>query len=146
MLHSTTRGVARVERVEADPEPVHDAGTEALDDDVGTVDEPEKRLVPQGVLEVDGQRALVAVHGMEHRRVLVDERRHPAHVVATGGVLDLDDVGAEVRQEHRAERSRQQSGEVEDSHVVECRHGRASVAIVRLAHLAAIPVLDSSEG
>lgn len=118
-----------VQGAEADPEAIHDPRPEALHDHVRAVDEMEKYLTSQGVLEIDRQRPLVAVDGVEHRGAALDEGRHPAHVVAAGGVLDLDDVGAEIRQQHRAERPWKQPAEVEDSHIVECRHGRASVAI-----------------
>ena len=117
------------EHLEADAETVHHPRPEALNNNIGGGREAEKRLTPQRILEVDRQRALVAVERMEHGRVLVDERRHPAHVVAAGGVLDLDDIGAEIREQQRAERPRKQPGQVEDSNVVECQHGRASVAI-----------------
>ena len=40
--------VARVQRVEADAEPVGDAGSERLDEHVGVVDEPVERLEALG--------------------------------------------------------------------------------------------------
>ena len=113
----------------ADAEAVHHAGAEALHDHVGSRRQAEKRLTSQGILEVQGERALVPIDRVEHRGVLVDERRHPAHVVAASRVLDLDHIRAEVREQQGAERSGKQSREIEDSNVVECRHGRASVAI-----------------
>ena len=97
-------GLDRVQRCHPGAKTIHHAGTEALHDHIGSGGEAEKRLTPHGILEIDCQRALVAVEWMEHRRVLVDKRWHPAHVVAAGSVFDLDDIGAEVRKEHGAER------------------------------------------
>ena len=119
------------QRGKPDAESIHHSRSEALDDHVGGRGKAEKCLTPHGILEIDRERALVAVERVEHRRVLIHERRHPAQVVTAGGVLDLDDVGAEVGQEHSAEWPREQPGQIEDSNVVECRHGRASVSITR---------------
>ena len=61
-------------------------------------------------------------------RALLDERRPPgARVVAAVGALDLDHVGAEVAEAHRAQRSGEHPREVGDEDPIErgCGHGRA---------------------
>src|SRR5262249_35898069 len=52
--------------------------------------------------------------------------RSPPNVVPHAGVLDLDDVGAEVGEEQRAEAARQQAAEVEDADAVERELARAA--------------------
>ena len=46
-------GIHLSERCIADAETVHHAGAEALDDHIGRGREAEKRLTPQGILEID---------------------------------------------------------------------------------------------
>jgi hypothetical protein len=94
-------GVDLPQRLVAGAEPVHHARAEGLEQHVGVADEPQEHVAPLLGLQVDADRALVAVEREEQRRgggavgALV-ERRRPADVVAHPGVLDLDDVGAEV--------------------------------------------------
>ena len=108
----------------ADPQPLHHAGAEALEQHVGLAHEPQQHLAPRVGLQVDADRALVAVERQEQRaarallRPLV-ARRRPAHVVAEPRVLDLQHVGAEVGQQPRAEAARQQPREVEHADALE---------------------------
>ena len=79
---------------------------------------------PPSVLRFEADRALAAVEREEQRRLrrvlgALVVRRRPAHVVAQAGVLDLEDVGAEVGQQQRAEAAGQQAPEVEDADAVE---------------------------
>ena len=112
-------GVARVQRLEPDAEPVGDAGTERLDEHVGVVDESQEGLAPGIGLEVDRHRAAGAV---PHRVPAVRAER-----VATGW-LHLHDVRALLGQEHHAEGTGDAPGEVEDLHTVECTHRPRSLA------------------
>src|SRR5262249_41130994 len=74
-----------------------------------------KDLLPRRWLEVEGQAALVAVHGHEVGRFTAKEGRPAASVVAPSGLLQLDHVGAHVAQHHGAERPGQDAGEVENT-------------------------------
>ena len=61
-----------------------------------------------GVLEVERQAFLVAVVGVEKMAVARPEavRADGApNVAAVGGIFDLDDLGAKIAQQHRAERA-----------------------------------------
>src|SRR5207244_4539382 len=81
-------------------------------------------FLPLDGLQVDRERTLPAVHHREGIRDLVDEWRHRPHVVAELRVLDLDDVRAEVAQELRAERPREEAREIQDRDALEGRrHG-----------------------
>ena len=78
-------------------------------------------------LEIERQAFLVAIDAQEIRALAVDERRTPrARVVAAPGLLELDDAGAHVGEQHRAVRARQHPGEVEDG---QSRERRVSVDI-----------------
>ena len=104
------------------PELVEHPRAEALHEDVSRLGELDQRLPSPLVLEIQPDRALVAVErqvdggaGAE-RRLLVCAvvRRRPADVVALAGVLHLDHVGAEVGEQQGAEAARQQPGQVEN--------------------------------
>src|SRR3989454_4616306 len=102
----------------------HDAGPELLHDDVRAACEFSEDFLPLDGLQVDRERTLPAVHHREGIRDLVDEWRHRSHVVAELRVLDLDDVRAEVAQELRAERPREEAREIQDRDALEGRrHG-----------------------
>ena len=116
--------VALLEQLEAQAEPVEHAGAEVLHEHVGTVDELQQDVAVGLVLEVEGDRLLVAVGREEVRRLPVvlgaDERWPPATgVVAVALGLDLDHAGTEVAQHHRGLRPGQGAGEVDDEHVGE---------------------------
>src|SRR5207249_4238958 len=104
--------------IPADPEPVHDTRAEVLDDDVGAADEVEEYLAARCALQVEYQRALAAVPADEA------EELEPERIAARR--LDLDDVGAELGEQQRTERTRDEIAEVEDTDPLEA--GARSVA------------------
>ena len=129
-------GVLLAQALVADAEPVHHAGAEALEQHVGLAHEPQQHLAPGLGLEVDADRALVAVEREEERRAgarlgALVARRRPAHVVAQPRVLDLEHVGAEVGQQPGAEAAGQQPREVEHADAVE-RAAHEAQALARL--------------
>ena len=67
-----------------------------------------------GVLEVERDRALVAVDAEVVRRDAVAHRRLPGAGVVAGRRLDLDHLGAEVGEQHRGVGAGQDPGEVGD--------------------------------
>jgi hypothetical protein len=103
-----------------DSEAVGDADRHVVVDDVGLLDQLARDVDALRVLEVERDVALAAL--ATHER-LVDE----AHAVA-GERLDLDDVGAEVADDHRAERPREVLAEVDEHDALErSRHQRDPV-------------------
>src|SRR5918995_5509670 len=82
------------------------------------------------VVEIEGQRPLAAVGGLEvARRVVVGPWRTPrAGIVTRPGSLDLDDVSAEVCQRCRRQRSSEHPAEVRDDYAVQRQstHGSSS--------------------
>ena len=110
--------------LETEPEPLHQARSEILDDDVRALDQPadERRSVRRR--EVGRHGPLVAVEREEVGGVVSGERRSPMPgVVAFAGALDLDHVRAEVCKEQGAERTGQDAGEIDDANACE-RSGR----------------------
>src|SRR5699024_268775 len=68
------------------------------------------------ILEVEGDRALVPVDGLEVAAVAgVRGRREPARLIAAARLLDLEDVRAQVRQDVAGERTGQCAGQLEDA-------------------------------
>ena len=93
--------VERGERVVAKPEPRRDAGTEALDDDVGPLRQVERDLAARRRPQVERQSPLAAVEMRRHRGVVTVALAEPARPVATRR-FELHDIRAVHRQQHRA--------------------------------------------
>jgi hypothetical protein len=123
--------VRRAHRVVADAEPVEHARAEGLQHDVVLAHEAEQHVASLRLLEIEPDRALVAVQREKERglRALVGalvKGWRPPDVVAAAGVLDLEHVGAVVGEQQRAEAPGQQAAEIENADAVErsC-HGHA---------------------
>ena len=84
-----------VHRLDAEAEPLHDAGREILHQHVGALDHLDQQVAPLRVLQVERDRALVGVEHRERQRRAADHAT-PAQVLAALR-LDLDDVGAGLR-------------------------------------------------
>lgn len=99
----------------ADTKPVHHTRPETLDDHVGPPGQLQERFASLGTLEIQREAALVAIDGPVEvaGSALFPAATHGAHVVAGAGVLDLDDVGAEVGEVEARHRARQEAGQVE---------------------------------
>ena len=119
---------------------IHHPGPKALDQHVGAFDQSQQHVATSGGLEVQGQAAFIPVDEQEYGAAVALARRIVPRRIAAVRVFDLDHVSAQVGQQHRAERPRQQPREVEDTQALEgghrrsgCGTARATVAIVSLA-------------
>jgi hypothetical protein len=101
-----------------EPHRPHDAGTEVLQHDVGLPDEGGEDLLAARAAQVEAHALFTAVVHGEVDALPADERRHPPRLLAAGR-LDLDDVGAEVREQQAAARSGLEPRELEHPHAVE---------------------------
>jgi hypothetical protein len=93
----------------------HDTGPEPLQQDVGPLDQRPHDGEVVGVLEVERDRALAAIQ----------QRRRPEGAdqsAACAPPVDADDVGAQVGQQHAAERTRPQPGELDDPYPLQRSH------------------------
>jgi hypothetical protein len=137
--------VAGLQRLDAEAEPVEHAGAEVLHQHVGPVDQAEQDVLVRLVLEVEGDRLLVAVAREEVRRLerlgVAHERRPPAAGVVPGaGRLDLDHPGAEVPEHHPRVRAREGPREVDDEDVLErSAHARHQPGATRAAQTSSGP-------
>jgi hypothetical protein len=96
------------------------AAAVVLGEHIGIANEPQQHVAPLGVLEVERDPALVAIHHQERRGHAVDPRLAvAARFVAAGDLLDLDDVGAHVREHHSARRAGHDLRELEHAHAGE---------------------------
>lgn len=124
------RGLMVLRTLVVDPQPVLDVGPVVLDDDVGRLDHAAEDLDPLRRLEIERQRAFVAVQ-VQHV-VAVARTADPLVRVDARGRLDLDDVGSEVGEHAAAGRAGTDARQVEHPQVREggggddrC-HGRSS--------------------
>ena len=102
----------------AEAQPVHDAGAEALDEDVGVLYELLADLDGARVLEVHDDGFLAAVDpGVGHALAVHEGGVGAGRVAALG--LDLDDVGAEVGGHRAGAGAGNVRGEVNDLYIVE---------------------------
>ena len=89
--------VAGERDVGPDAQPFRHAGPEHLEEGVGLLQQPQQCLDAVGLLQVDGDGLLAAIHGAGRRLRVVD---------GPGGVdpVDPQHLGAHVREQHPAER------------------------------------------
>jgi hypothetical protein len=107
--------------VGAEAEPFHGAGAEILHQHVGLRDQLGKNFAAGRALDVDRERALAAIGRDEQRgelAALVDGGAAAAGDIAADW-LDLEHVGALVRQEHGRVRARHHTGQIEDANSAE---------------------------
>jgi hypothetical protein len=111
--------VQLAQRLVSCSEPVHHAGAEALDHDVGAGGEPAEDRLALGRLHVEGHRALVPVDEG------VDRAADRQLVGRPLGLwrLDLQHVGAHVGHEHARHLSRRHPGQLQHFDPVERPHG-----------------------
>jgi hypothetical protein len=88
-----------------DLQPLHHAGAVVLDDHVGRAGQLVEEFAALVAFQVERERALVAVHVQEAHavRALHLEPHGAACLVAGAGRLHLDDIGAQVGQQHAGE-------------------------------------------
>ncbi len=106
--------IAHEADVRPKPEPLRDARPEALDQSVCALDQSQHQLCRAGLLQVHRNRALAAPRDVVLR--LGIERQRAALAI------DQHDVGAEVGEQHAAERRGADAGEFDDAHTRERTH------------------------
>src|SRR5438046_7446511 len=140
------------ERLVAQTERLHRPRPEVLDQDVAPAHESRQHLGALRRLEVERDRAPVAVDDEVRRRLALLVGRPGARLVARARVLHFDAVGAQVREQHAAEGAGQDARAIDDTDAVE-REGRArhvryytSMSTLRDALRQKILVLDGAMG
>ena len=86
---------------------VEHAGAVIFGQQVGVLQQPFEHLFARVRAQIERERAFVAVEPGEIPREIVDMRALAADRIACFGRLDLDDVSAQIAQQHGAERPRQ---------------------------------------
>ena len=111
----------------AEPECVHHAGAQVVDQHVAALDVVLDPGDVVGRLEIERDAALVDVEALEGRRGVLPERRAPgARVVAPLRPLDLEHVRPEHRQDVAGIGAGDVVGEFHDLHAGQRQHGRSS--------------------
>ena len=118
------RGMRRVQRLPAEPEPRRALARGVVERDVGSCRAAASSSRPLARLQVDDDRALAAV---ERHEVAPDTRRdrQDVAVAVPGWWLDLDHVRAEIGQQHAAERPGDVLRVLDDAHAFERKAHRS---------------------
>ena len=95
------------------------ARPEVLDVDVRVADQPLEQLAIAGLLEVADDAALVAVVGLEMRRI---EAALVGAIRIAAGTFDLDHVGAEIGEHHAGAGTGDERALLDDPHAAQHRH------------------------
>jgi formimidoylglutamate deiminase len=110
------------ECIVADAKTFGGAGAEVFNDDIGLCHQGVNDITAFGFVQIDADRALVAVGAGEVGGDRTDVGRpHAAGVVTVEG-FHFDDIGAEIGQCLPAPGSGQDSGQIQNFHAAECRH------------------------
>jgi hypothetical protein len=99
-----------------------------------SADEAPEDVLALGLLEVEDDRPLVPVQAHERRALTIQEGGREPHLIASGRRLDLDHLGAQVRQLHAAEGARHVVADLEHSNPCErwVRHTLLNRGVVSL--------------
>jgi hypothetical protein len=108
----------RGQRLIADAEALHHAGSKSLDQHVGRAHEPAQHGLTVWLLQVEDQAAFAAVRRAKERALSVDQRRQPAGIIAAVRIFDLDHGRAEVGQHQRGDRTRQQARQIQHAQAI----------------------------
>ena len=99
----------------ANAQAIHRAGAEVLDDHIGVLRQAQEHGAAGRGLQVQAQAAFVPVLRQELHALAAHELvAEIARQVAALGLLDLDHIGAQVAEQHRADRARGHHAQVED--------------------------------
>src|SRR6266568_3792995 len=107
--------IDRGERVVARAEFRHGAGTEPLDQDFGAFCKPQEHLASLRLLQVEADRALVAIDQLEENRTPPARGTHCAGIVSRFRVLDLDDIRPHVGEMQRRHGPWKEARQIEDA-------------------------------
>ena len=122
-----------------DAETLDHAGPKVLHQHIGASAQALDEIDALRRLEIDGDRALVAVEVQERGRKAVAPIAVGARVVALARLLDLDDVGALVGEDHGRPRPRQHRGQIDDANACERSLGMLVAGALHVDARASIP-------
>jgi hypothetical protein len=113
-------GVPRLQRRRSESHPLERAGHERFHQDVELRQNAKEQIAPAVRLEIEGDESLVTgVHLPPERQPVC---RPLPERIAGPGLLHLDDVGAEVGEQHAGDTSGDHPRQVKDSHAVKRLH------------------------
>ena len=116
--------IAREAGLGTEPEPLHDARAESLDERIRLLDEPQHDLRGTRLLEVEGDRALAAPREVVLRLGIERQR--------TALAIHQHDLGAEVGEQHAAERAGPDAHELDDADSLQRPHQSDLATISRM--------------
>ena len=99
------------------PKSVHHAGPKVLHHDVGRLRQPAEDRLSLWPLDIESEGAFVAIRGEKEGADTREEGRSGRTTILTDArLLDLDDVGAEIAQQHGAGRTCEVTSQIEHAH------------------------------
>src|SRR5205807_3755948 len=107
-----------------EPELREAAWAEILDQDVGRLNQLPQRSRTGGGLQIERDAFLAPVQLEEKAAAAVDERAPAARVVSMFRFFDLEHLGAHVAEHHRAERTRDDTREIDHAQTIKWRHAQ----------------------
>ena len=109
-------GIVAPQHLVPQAQSVHGPRAEVLQHHVRSLGHLNKQLPAPGRRQVQGHAPLAPVDAHEVGAVIAHERPVASGLVSRARLLDLDNVGAQVRQHHGAEGAGQDPAQVQDSH------------------------------
>ena len=114
-------------RLIAKPQFLQDAGTKVFNQDIGSLDQFPQHTLAFSRLEIEAQAFLVSIDGQKIRTDSANKRRSPLPAIVTRRRrLNFNHLGAHICQQHAADRSRQNSGKVDDKKIIQRLHVSSS--------------------
>jgi len=111
--------VTRAQRIGPQAQAGRRGGAVVVHEEVRATQQPVQQLATRIGAQVEHDRSLVAVDRCEVRAAplgrVAPPRRSPGARLVAVGRLDLDDIGAEVGQQHGGERPGQHAADVDDA-------------------------------
>ena len=125
--------VEGAQRFIVEAEALHHAWAEAFDQDIGLGGHPPQGGLSFGGFQIQREALFAAIGGAEDGAFSVDQRRHVAGVIAAG-LFNLDNIRAEVGEQHGRCGPGEQTRQVEHGDAVERSHFNCSASTGRRRH------------
>src|SRR5687767_3941135 len=116
-------GVDRGDLLIAEPERRQAAGAKVLHQHIRRLNQPLEDVATRSGLQVERDTLLASVDGAEIRARSLDQWWPRPRFVAVPGLLDLQDLGSHVAEQHGAERTGENACQIDDADALQWRDG-----------------------
>ncbi|MNQ42520.1 hypothetical protein D3C85_562250 [compost metagenome] len=141
-------GIAGRDRLPVQPVLGQRADRKIFHHDIALLGQPADQGLPGRLAEVHGDRLLAAIErqvvGGFRAALSLYPRLEAAGFIARARLLDLDDCRPQLGQDHRRERARQHTGQIQNGHAIQRPHRAAPWRKPRMITLASRPTPSAS--